>query len=82
MNTPPRKALVTGGTGFLGGQLARRLHAAGWRVTVLGRNETAGRALDALGIKFIRADLADAAAVNAACRGQEIVFHAGARSSP
>ena len=77
-----RKALVTGGTGFLGGRLARRLHAAGWQVTVLGRNPTAGRALEADGIRFIRADLADAAAVVGACREQEIIFHAGARSSP
>lgn len=82
MNTPSRNALVTGGTGFLGGRLARRLQAANWRVTVLGRNEIGGRALETLGIKFIRADLADANAVNAACRSQDIVFHSGARSSP
>jgi nucleoside-diphosphate-sugar epimerase len=82
MNPSPRNALVTGGTGFLGGCLARRLHAANWRVTVLGRNESAGRALEMLGMKFIRADLAEAAAVTAACRGQEIIFHCGARSSP
>ena len=82
MNPQPRNALVTGATGFLGGRLARRLHAASWQVTSLGRNEMAGRALETDGIRFLHADLADAAAVNAACRGQEIVFHAGARSSP
>jgi len=82
MNLHPRHALVTGGTGFLGGRLARRLHAAGWRISVLGRNEAAGRALEAAGIRFIRADLADAATVDAACRGQDMVFHSGARSSP
>ena len=82
MRPQPRNALVTGGTGFLGGRLARRLNAAGWRVSVLGRNEAAGRALAAANIRFIRADLADAAAVDEACRGQEIVFHSGARSSP
>lgn len=82
MNPPSRNALVTGGTGFLGGCLARRLQAANWRVTVIGRNEAAGRALETLGIKFIRADLADANVVTAACRGQEIAFHSGARSSP
>jgi nucleoside-diphosphate-sugar epimerase len=82
MNPYPRNALVTGGTGFLGGRLARRLHADGWRVKIIGRNETAGRMLENLGIRFIRADLADAAAVDAACRGQEIVFHSAARSSP
>jgi nucleoside-diphosphate-sugar epimerase len=82
MNPHLRNALVTGGTGFLGGRLVRRLHADGWRVTVIGRNETIGRTLEDLGIRFIRADLVDAAAVDAACRGQEIIFHSGARSSP
>ncbi len=82
MKPHPRKALVTGGTGFLGGRLARRLHADGWQVTAAGRNEAAGRALAADGIRFVRADLADAASVAAAIRGQEIVFHCGARSSP
>ena len=48
----------------------------------LGRNEAAGRGLEAAGIRFVRADLADAAAVHEACSGQEIVFHSGARSSP
>jgi nucleoside-diphosphate-sugar epimerase len=71
MNPHLRNALVTGGTGFLGGRLVRRLHADGWRVTVIGRNETIGRTLEDSGIRFIRADLADAAAV-----------HSGARSSP
>jgi nucleoside-diphosphate-sugar epimerase len=42
----------------------------------------AGRALETLGIRFVRADLADAAAVETACRGQEIIFHSAARSSP
>ena len=85
MQPQPRQALVTGGTGFLGGRLARRLQADGWRVTVVGRNAASGRALEAGGIRFIRADLADQAdqeAATIACREQEIVFHAAARSSP
>ncbi len=82
MNPQPRKALVTGGTGFLGGRLARRLQSLGWQVTALGRNENIGRQLASEGVRFVRADLTDATAVNAACRGQEIIFHCGARSSP
>lgn len=74
-----RRALVTGATGFLGGRLARRLAAEGWEVTGLGRNEQAGRAL---GVPFLRVDLADREAVAAACRGQEVVFHCAALSSP
>jgi nucleoside-diphosphate-sugar epimerase len=76
------KALVTGATGFLGGALARRLHGMGWDVTALGRSIEAGARLEADGIRFVRADLTDAAAMVESCRGQEIVFHSGALSSP
>ncbi|MFD0710315.1 NAD-dependent epimerase/dehydratase family protein [Paenibacillus sp. GCM10027626] len=75
-------ALVTGGTGFLGGQLARRLHQLGWNVAVIGRNEQAGYALQAAGIRFIQGDLRDQAAVEAACSGIDTVFHCAALSSP
>jgi nucleoside-diphosphate-sugar epimerase len=76
------KVLVTGATGFLGGALARRLHRMGWNVTAVGRNREAGAQLETDGIRFMRADLTDAAAMLDACRGQEIVFHSGALSSP
>lgn len=76
------KALVTGGTGFLGGALARRLQQMGWQVTALGRNPQALEALRAEDIHAVRADLTDAEAVQGACRGQEIVFHCGALSAP
>ena len=75
-------ALVTGGTGFVGGALARRLHAQGARVMALGRNPEAGAALAREGIGFVRADLADAVAVAEACQGQDMVFHCGALASP
>jgi nucleoside-diphosphate-sugar epimerase len=76
------KLLVTGGTGFLGTHLAHRLQDLGHEVTALGRNRAKGAALAARGIRFREADLADEAAVTAACRGQEAVFHVGALSAP
>lgn len=76
------KTLITGATGFLGGALARRLHGMGWDVTALGRNPRALAALNAEGIRTLQADLADEAAIRAACQGQEIVFHSGALSAP
>src|SRR4051812_34802692 len=76
------RALITGATGFVGGALARRLHELGWQVVGLGRNKEAGKRLEAEGITFLRCDLADAEAVSAACRGQEIVFHCAALSAP
>lgn len=75
------KALVTGATGFLGRALALRLHARGAQVTVLGRNPASLAELERKGLRPVRADLADGAAVREACQGQELVFHAGALSS-
>ena len=43
------RALVTGGTGFLGGALARRLVAQNIEVTILGRNAQVGQQLQAAG---------------------------------
>jgi nucleoside-diphosphate-sugar epimerase len=76
------KALVTGATGFLGGALARRLHALGWDITALGRSPAALAELERDGIRTLQADLANASAMTDACKGQEIVFHSGALSSP
>ncbi|CAI2718384.1 2-alkyl-3-oxoalkanoate reductase [Nitrospina watsonii] len=67
--------LVTGGSGFLGGHIARRLHALGHQVTALGRRSHPDLSP---GIDFIKADLGDREAVISACRGRDAVFHAGA----
>jgi len=69
--------LVTGGTGFLGRRLVLRLLAQGRRVTVLSRRSDPD--LAARGVRFVCASLDDAAAVRAACAGQESVFHTAAR---
>ncbi|MBD2310731.1 NAD(P)-dependent oxidoreductase [Desertifilum sp. FACHB-1129] len=76
------KTLVTGGTGFLGKQLALRLHSLDYGVTVLGRNQKIGKQLESEGIIFLAIDLRDTAAVVAACHNQDYVFHCGALSSP
>lgn len=76
------KALVTGGTGFLGGRLAERLLDAGSEVTIIGRNAVIGAKFAAKGARFIEADLRDEQAIVNACLGQEAVFHCGALSSP
>jgi nucleoside-diphosphate-sugar epimerase len=67
--------LVTGGGGFLGSHLARRLHAMGHRVSVLGRRRYPGLPPN---IIQHQADLRDPKAVSEACREQDSVFHAGA----
>ncbi len=72
------KALVTGGGGFLGGALARRLLQDGHEVHVLGRNRYPE--MEALGARGIQADLADRTRVVTACAGMDAVFHVGARA--
>ena len=61
-------ALVTGGGGFLGGAIVRRLLARGDRVRSLSRGSTT-RELDELGVEQIRGDLADPDAVAEAVAG-------------
>ncbi len=74
---PVVKALVTGGGGFLGGGIVRRLHGDGWQVRTLQRGSYPW--LSDLGVEQVRGDIADPAAVNAAVAGCEVVFHVAAR---
>ncbi|NJM07576.1 NAD-dependent epimerase/dehydratase family protein [Candidatus Gracilibacteria bacterium] len=76
------RILITGGTGFLGKNLAQALIARGDTVTLLGRNFTASQQLIALGALPLYADLRDHDTVIRACRNQDVVCHAGALSAP
>src|SRR5262249_10179711 len=64
--------LVTGGSGFLGNLIARRLLARGEKVKVLDIWEDPTRPRD---IEFIRCDIRDEAAVLGAMQGVAVVHH-------
>lgn len=71
-------AFVTGGSGFIGGALVRRLVADGWTVRALARTERSAEALGAIGAEPVRGDLADLAAMERAAQGCELAFHCAA----
>ncbi|MHB1425644.1 MAG: NAD-dependent epimerase/dehydratase family protein [Gemmataceae bacterium] len=70
--------LVTGGGGFLGAAIVRRLRERGDRVHSFSRRRYAE--LDALGVAQHQGDLADAMAVSRAASGCDIVFHVAAKA--
>ena len=72
------KVLVTGGGGFLGKALVRRLLERGESVRSFSRGDYPE--LTESGVEVRRGDLADPAAVAAACEGMDAVFHAGAKA--
>jgi UDP-glucose 4-epimerase len=75
------RVLVTGGAGFIGNKLVRRLLREGARVTVLDDLFT-GR-LDNLprkGFDFVEGSVCDAKVVGQLVQDAEVVFHAAARN--
>ena len=74
------KVLVTGGGGFLGSAIVKRLLGEGHAVSILNRTDYP--AMAALGIVCHQGDLADASAVERACEGSDAVIHVGARAGP
>lgn len=72
------KVLVTGGGGFLGQAICRLLVARGYDVASFNRGLYPE--LDALGVRQLRGDLADAEAVRAAASGTDAIFHNAAKA--
>ncbi len=72
-----RRAVVTGGAGFLGSHIADALTARGFETTVFDRERSPWLSA---GQRMAVGDLLDAAALAAAFRGAECVFHLAAFS--
>jgi dihydroflavonol-4-reductase len=70
--------LVTGGTGFIGANIARELVRAGATVRVLARSGGDRRALSGVTVEIVEGDLLDPASVRRAVAGVQTVYHVAA----
>jgi dihydroflavonol-4-reductase len=69
------RVFITGGAGFIGGAVARRLVARGDRVTAVVRDTARAAALEALGVELRQGDLSRTAAIVDAMRGTDAAIH-------
>jgi UDP-glucose 4-epimerase len=72
-------ALVTGGAGFIGSHLTRRLLTSGHRVTVLDNLSVGRRAAVPDEARFVHGDIRDEAALADALTDADCVFHLAAQ---
>jgi dihydroflavonol-4-reductase len=70
--------VVTGGTGFVGAAVVRRLVAAGHRVRVLARPSSDRRLLAGLPVEIVDGDLTEAASLRGILKGCGFLFHVAA----
>ncbi|ALH80794.1 NAD-dependent epimerase/dehydratase family protein [Sphingopyxis macrogoltabida] len=76
-----RRLLVTGATGGLGAALVRAARARGHEVVATGRSADKGQALEALGARFVPADLAEARDLAPLVTSVDSVIHAAGLSA-
>jgi NADH dehydrogenase len=69
------KALVTGGTGFVGPKVVHALRAEGKDVRALVRSSGRGRQLEAWGCELVTGDLGDPESLRQAVEGCDAVVH-------
>lgn len=71
-------ALVTGGTGFVGGAIVRELLARGEKVRVLARRNSNTKPLLEMGVEIAPGDILERSSIEAALRGCDVLYHAAA----
>ncbi len=72
------KVFVTGGTGFIGGEVVRRLRERGDEVVALVRSREKGAALEDLGAELVEGDLNATGIIRSACEDCDAVVHGAA----
>ncbi|MBI4304222.1 MAG: NAD-dependent epimerase/dehydratase family protein [Chloroflexi bacterium] len=72
------KALVTGATGFIGGNLVRELLKQGYQVKALVRKGSNQKNIEGLNLEIVFGDLRDRASLDSALAGCDVLFHVAA----
>lgn len=72
------RVFVTGGTGFIGGEVVRQLRARDDEVVCLVRSPAKAQEVEALGCELVSGDLGDGAAIRAGMQGCDAAIHAAA----
>src|ERR1700738_3156658 len=72
------KVFVTGATGFIGSEVARRLPARGDRVEALVRDPRRATDLEKIGCHLVIGELSDLEAIRSGMKGCDAVIHGAA----
>jgi dihydroflavonol-4-reductase len=72
------RVFVTGGTGFIGGHVVRKLRERGDDVVALVRSRDKAKELEALGAELVEGSLSDSDVIRAACEGCDAAIHGAA----
>ena len=72
------KAFVTGGSGFIGQHVVRKLIARGYEVAALARSETSQAIVESLGATAVPGDITDMQSLRQGMAGSDVVFHIAA----
>ena len=72
------KAFVTGGSGFIGQRVIRKLIERGYDVYALARSPASGDIVANLGATIVRGDIVDTNSMREGMAGSDVVFHVAA----